>query len=382
MEIPFNRPYLTGEEMKYIKDCLDRHKLSGDGYYTKKINKFIESTFHTPKALLTTSGSASLDMAALLLNLQAEDEIILPSYTFVSTANSFLLTGAKLVFAEIKEDTLNINPKDVEEKLTCMTKAIVPVHYAGVACDMDVIMEIASKNDIKIIEDAAQGVNAKYKGKYLGTIGDIGCYSFHETKNYSCGEGGAILINKDKELIERAEIIREKGTNRSKFFRGEIDKYTWVDIGSSFLPSEILAAFLYAQFEQLDEINNKRKFIFNYYFEHLKELDDQGVLRLPIIPEECECNAHMFYILLNSEKERNKLMDKLKEKNILSVFHYLPLHTSPMGKKLGYKKGDLPITENISGRLLRLPMYADLKVAELDYIIKELYNIINDRGIN
>jgi dTDP-4-amino-4,6-dideoxygalactose transaminase len=380
MEIPFNRPYLTGKEIKYIKNSLNRRKLSGDGYYTKKVNEFIENTFHTPKALLTTSGSAALDMAALLLNLQPEDEIILPSYTFVSTANSFLLTGAKLVFAEIKEDTLNINPKDVKEKITSKTKAIVPVHYAGVACDMDAIMEIANKKNIKIIEDAAQGVNAKYKGKYLGTIGDIGCYSFHETKNYSCGEGGAILINKDKELIERAEIIREKGTNRSKFFRGEIDKYTWVDIGSSFLPSEILAAFLYAQFEQLDEINNKRKFIFNYYFKHLKELEDQEILRLPIIPEGCECNAHMFYILLNSEKERNKLMDKLKEKNILSVFHYLPLHTSPMGKKLGYKKGDLPITENISGRLLRLPMYADLKVVELDYIMKELYNIINDRG--
>jgi len=382
MKIPFNRPYLTGKEIKYIKDSLNRGKLSGDGYYTKKVNEFIENTFHTSKALLSTSGSAALDMAALLLNLQPEDEIILPSYTFVSTANSFLLRGAKLVFAEIKEDTLNINPKDVQGKITSKTKAIVPVHYAGVACDMDAIMEIANKNNIKIIEDAAQGVNAKYKRKYLGTIGDIGCYSFHETKNYSCGEGGAILINNDKELIERAEIIREKGTNRSKFFRGEIDKYTWVDIGSSFLPSEILAAFLYAQFEQLDEINNKRKFIFNYYYKHLKDLEDQGILRLPIIPEGRECNAHMFYILLNSEKERNKLMEKLKEKNILSVFHYLPLHTSPMGKKLGYKKGDLPITENISGRLLRLPMYADLKIAELDYIIKELYNIINERGIN
>ena len=382
MKIPFNRPYLTGREIKYIKDSLNRRKLSGDGYYTKKVNEFIEKTFHTTKALLTTSGSTALDMAALLLNLQPEDEIILPSYTFVSTANSFLLTGAKLVFTEIKEDTLNINPKDVRKKITSKTKAIVPVHYAGVACDMDAIMEIANKNDIKIIEDAAQGVNAKYKGKYLGTIGDMGCYSFHETKNYSCGEGGAILINKDKELIERAEIIREKGTNRSKFFRGEIDKYTWVDIGSSYLPSDMLAAFLYAQFGQLDEINNKRRFIFNYYSEHLKELEDRKILRLPIIPEGRECNAHMFYILLDSEKERNKLMDKLKEKNILSVFHYLPLHTSPMGKKLGYKKGDLPITENISGRLLRLPMYADLKVAELDYIIKELYNIINDRGIN
>lgn len=376
MKIPFNKPYTTGKELNYIQDSINRNKISGDGCYTKRVNELIEKTFHTPKVLLTTSGSTALDMSALLLNIQERDQVILPSYTFVSTANPFLMAGAKLVFAEIKKDTLNIDPEDVERKITSKTKAIVPVHYAGVACDMDAVMEIANKNDIKIIEDAAQGVNAKYKGKYLGTIGDMGCYSFHETKNYSCGEGGAILINKDKELIERAEIIREKGTNRSKFFRGEIDKYTWVDIGSSYLPSDMLAAFLYAQFEQLDEINNKRKFIFNYYYERLKKLEDQGILRLPIIPEGCECNAHMFYILLNSERERNDLMDELKENGIQAVFHYIPLHISSMGIKMGYKVGDLPITENLSGRLLRLPMYTDLGEKELEYIVEKVYRIL------
>lgn len=376
MKIPFNKSYTTGKELNYIQDSINRGQISGDGYYTKKVNEFIEKTFHIPKVLLTTSGSTALDMAALLLNIQEGDEVILPSYTFVSTVNPFLMGGAKIVFAEIKEDTLNIDPDDIKRKVTSHTKAIVPVHYAGVACDMDAIMEIANKDDIKIIEDAAQGVNAKYKGKYLGTIGDIGCYSFHETKNYSCGEGGAILINKDKELIKRAEIIREKGTNRSKFFRGEIDKYTWVDIGSSYLPSDMLAAFLYAQFEQLNEINNKRKSIFNYYYEHLKKLEDRVILRLPIIPKECEFNAHMFYILLNSEKERNNLMDKLKENGIWAVFHYIPLHSSPMGIKMGYKIGDFPITENLSGRLLRLPMYADLGEKELEYILGEIYRIL------
>ena len=376
MKIPFNKPYSTGKELNYIQDSINRNQISGDGYYTKRVNEFIEKTFHTPKALLTTSGSTALDMSALLLNLQPQDEVILPSYTFVSTANPFLIAGAKLIFAEIKEGTLNIDLDDIERKITPHTKAIVPVHYAGVACDMDAIIELANKNDIKIVEDAAQGVNAKYKGKYLGTIGDMGCYSFHETKNYSCGEGGAILINKDKELIERAEIIREKGTNRSKFFRGEIDKYTWVDIGSSYLPSDMLAAFLYAQFEQLDEISNKRKYIFDYYHEHLKKLEDQGILRLPIIPEGRECNAHMFYILLNSEKERNNLMAELKENGIHAIFHYIPLHISTMGIKMGYKVGDLPITKNLSGRLIRLPMYADLGEKELEYIVGRISRIL------
>ena len=377
MKIPFNQPYTTGQELSYIQDSINRIHISGDGYYTRQVNEFIEKTFHTSKALLTTSGSTALDMAALLLNLQPKDEVILPSYAFVSTVNPFLMAGAKIVFAEIKKETLNIDTEDIKRKITSRTKAIIPVHYAGVACDMDDIMELASKNNVKVIEDAAHGVNAKYREKYLGTIGDMGCYSFHETKNYSCGEGGAILINHDEELIERAEIIREKGTNRSQFFRGEVDKYTWVDIGSSYLPSDMLAAFLYAQFEQLDEIDSKRKFVFNYYYKHLKKLEEKGILRLPVISEGCECNAHMFYILLNCEKERNDLMHKLKDNGIHAVFHYLPLHTAPMGLKMGYKMGDLPITEDLSGRLLRLPMYADLSEKELEYIVRKIYRVLS-----
>ncbi|MEA4828348.1 MAG: dTDP-4-amino-4,6-dideoxygalactose transaminase [Clostridium sp.] len=373
--ILFNKPYITSNEQKYIKDSLNKSKISGDGVYTRKVNKFIEQVFDTTKALLTTSCSSALDMSAILLNLKEGDEVILPSYTFVSTANAVVLRGAEPIFADICEETLNINPIDIENKITKKTKAIIPVHYAGVSCDMDAIMEIAKNNDLKVIEDAAQGVNAKYKDKYLGTIGDIGCYSFHETKNYSCGEGGAILLN-DNKLIETAEIIREKGTNRSKFFRGEVDKYNWVNVGSSYLPSDILAAFLWAQFEKLEEINSMRKDIHKTYYDGLKVLQDKGILRLPIIPKECMSNYHMFYILLNSEKERNYLMDKLKKYDISAAFHYLPLHTSPMGIKLGYKKGDLPKTEDLSGRLLRLPMYAELKNEEINYIVEKIYHLM------
>ncbi|WP_236896259.1 dTDP-4-amino-4,6-dideoxygalactose transaminase [Clostridium beijerinckii] len=374
--ILFNKPYTTEKEEEYLKDCLLRAHTHGDGYYTKQIHKFIEDTFNSPKALMTTSCSSALEMAAILLDLKKGDEVILPSYTFVSTANAIVLRGAKPIFADICEETLNIDPSDIEKKITKNTKAIFPVHYAGVACDMDYIMNIAREYNIKVVEDAAQGVNAKYKGKYLGTIGDIGCYSFHETKNYSSGEGGAILINNDKELMRRAEIIREKGTNRSQFFRGEVDKYSWVDIGSSYLPSDILAALLYAQFEKLDEIQNKRKNVYEKYYNGLKELEKEGKLRLPIIPEYCESNYHMFYILLNSEEERNHLMDKLKENGISSVFHYLPLHNSHMGISLGNKQGSLPITENLSSRILRLPMYANLKNEEIQYIISEIYKTL------
>lgn len=372
--IPFNKAYITEKEYEYVRDAVRRNHISGDGYYTKKVNKFIEDTFTTNKALMTTSGSSALDMAAILLNLKDGDEVIMPSYTFVSTANAVVLRGAKPVFADICEDTLNINPKEIENKITKNTKAIFPVHYAGVSCDMDYIMNIAREYNLNVVEDAAQGVNAKYKGKYLGTIGDIGCYSFHETKNYSSGEGGAISINNDANLAIRAEIIREKGTNRSQFFRGEVDKYTWVDVGSSYLPSDINAAFLLAQFEKLDQIQQKRKNIYKLYYEGLKELQDKEKLKLPTIPEYCESNYHMFYILLNSEKERNELMDKLKENEILSVFHYIPLHTSPMGIKYGYKLGDLPITEDLSGRILRLPMFMELKEANIQYIIENIKN--------
>jgi dTDP-4-amino-4,6-dideoxygalactose transaminase len=374
--IPFNKAYVTDKEYEYIKDAVNRNHISGDGYYTKKVNKFIEDAFNTKKALMTTSGSSALDMAAILLDLKEEDEIIMPSYTFVSTANAVVLRGAKPVFAEVCEDTLNIDPKDIERKITKKTKAIFPVHYAGVSCDMDYIMKIAKQYNLKVVEDAAQGVNAKYKGEYLGTIGDIGCYSFHETKNYSSGEGGAILINNDEELAKRAEIIREKGTNRNQFFRGEVDKYTWVDVGSSYLPSDMLAAFLWAQFEKLNEIQEKRKNIYNAYFSRLKFLQHKGKLILPNIPEYCESNYHMFYIFLDSERERNYLMNKLKEKNIDAVFHYVPLHTSQMGRKLGYKEGELPKTENLSSRLLRLPMYVELKEIDIEYIVENIEKIL------
>ncbi|OOM77945.1 dTDP-4-amino-4,6-dideoxygalactose transaminase [Clostridium puniceum] len=374
--IPFNKAYITDKEYIYIKDAVNKNHISGDGHYTKKVDSFIEKTFDVKKSLMTTSCSSALDMAAILLDLKQDDEVIMPSYTFVSTANAVVLRGAKPVFADISENTLNIDPKDIERKITKKTKAIFPVHYAGVSCDMDYIMNLAKEYNLKVVEDAAQGVNAKYKGKYLGTIGDMGCYSFHETKNYSSGEGGAISINRNENLIKRAEIIREKGTNRSQFFRGEVDKYTWVDMGSSYLPSDILAAVLWAQFEKLNEIQQKRKNIYETYYEGLKNLQQKGKLRLPFIPEECESNYHMFYILLNSNEERNYLMDNLKEKEINSVFHYIPLHVSPMGKKLGYKIGDLPKTENLSGRLLRLPMYVDLTKEEQIYVINSIHKIL------
>lgn len=373
--IPFNKAYITGDEGKYVKDAIARNQICGDGYYTKKVHEFMEKTFNTKKALMTTSCSIALDMAGILLDFKKGDEVILPSYTFVSTANAVLLRGVTPVFADIQEDTLNIDPVEIEKRITKKTKAIFPVHYAGVSCDMDAILAIAGEYKVKVVEDAAQGVNAKYKDKYLGTIGDIGCYSFHETKNYSCGEGGAILINYDDELIERAEIIREKGTNRSKFFRGEVDKYTWVDIGSSYLPSDMSAAFLYAQFKKLNEIKSLREKVYNYYYKSLRDLEDKGILRLPVIPEDCLGNYHMFYVLLNSEKERDYIMDRLKENGIWAVFHYVPLHMSPMGKQLGYKEGDLPKTEELSGRLLRLPMYAGLTEEEQGYIVDNIYNI-------
>jgi dTDP-4-amino-4,6-dideoxygalactose transaminase len=372
--IPFNRPHLSGKEYVYIADAVSRQQISGDGHYTKLVGGFIERTFNTKKALLTTSCSTALDMAGILLNLKEDDEVVLPSYTFVSTANAVLLRGAKPVFADIQEDTLNIDPNDIEKKITDKTKAIFPVHYAGIGCDMDRINQLAKQHKLFIVEDAAQGVNAKYKDQYLGTIGDIGCYSFHETKNYSCGEGGAILINSSQEMIERAEIIREKGTNRTKFFRGEVDKYTWVDIGSSFLPSDMLAAFLYAQFENLNTINEKRKKVFDYYHEMLIPLEKKGLIRLPVIPKNCTTNYHMFYILLQSEQERDRLMAMLKANGVLAIFHYIPLHMSPVGRKFGYHPEDLPKTKDLSGRLLRLPMYVDLSVSDQELIVNLIYN--------
>jgi len=377
MKIPFNEPVIIGKEKKYIQQVLKKKHLSGDGEFTQRCTKLMEQTFGAPKILLTTSCTHALDLASLLIDLKEGDEVIVPSYTFPSTVNSFMLRGAKPVFIDIREDTFNIDEEQIVGRITSKTKAIFPVHYAGIGCDMDTINNIARKYDLFVVEDAAQGVNAKFKDRYLGTIGSLGAYSFHETKNYVCGEGGAIVIN-DKKFIERAEILREKGTNRSKFFRGEVDKYTWVDIGSSFLPSEILAAYLYAQLENMDKILNKRKKIYEYYAENLEELAIQNKIRLPVIPSDCTPNYHMFFIILPIEAQRDKLMNYLKQKGIMAIFHYIPLHLSPMGEKNGYKKGDLPITEALSSRLLRLPFYYNLSRQNQNYIIKEIKDFFRD----
>ena len=374
-QISFNKPFLAGKELYYIAQAVLSGHTSGDGQFTKKCQVLMEKTFKAKKILLTNSCTAALEMAAILCEVGPEDEVVLPSFTFVSTANAFYLRGAKLVFVDIQKDTLNIDVTKIEDALTERTKVIVPVHYAGIGCDMDSIMDIANRHKLYVVEDAAQGVNARYKSKFLGTIGDIGTYSFHETKNYICGEGGAIVINNDK-FLERAEIIREKGTNRSKFFRGEVDKYTWVDIGSSFLPSDILAAFLYAQLENMEQINRRREAIFDYYYKALIPLVNDGKLRLPYVSSECESNSHLFYIILNDENTRNELMDYLKSKGILAVFHYIPLHLSQVGRSMGYTDGQLPITEDMSGRLLRLPFYHDMtkdNQAEVVDTIKDFF---------
>lgn len=373
--IKFNEPYYTGNEIVYMQDSLTRKKLCGDGFYTNKVSEFMEKTFKTKKALMTTSCSMALDMSCILAELKEGDEVILPSYTFVSTANSVVLRGAKCIFADIDKQTLVIDLDDVEKKITNKTKAIIAVHYAGVSCDMDRLMEIGKKYGVIIIEDAAQAVNAKYKGRYLGTIGDMGCYSFHETKNYVCGEGGALLINADNsKLISDAEIVREKGTNRSNFYRGQVDKYTWVKMGSSYLPSDILAAFLLAQFEKMEEINELRGAVFNRYFDRTEKLEKLGLVRRPFIPEYNDINYHMFYLITNSNEERNNLLEAFKKEQIVATFHYLPLHTAPMGLEMGYKEGDLPVTEDLSARLIRLPLYADLTEEQIDKIVKVLYD--------
>jgi dTDP-4-amino-4,6-dideoxygalactose transaminase len=378
MKVPFNRPYLTGNELAYMEETLhslrDGGHISGDGKYTRKVQGFIQSGFRANKALLTTSCTSALELATHLLNLKHLDEVIVPSYTFSSTVNPIVMAGARPVFADISPDTMNIDPEDIRRKITPRTRAIYPVHYAGVSCPMDEIMEIAVDHDLRVVEDAAQGVNAKYKGRYLGTIGDFGCYSFHETKNYVCGEGGALLINtRDPEIIERAEIIREKGTDRSKFHRGEVDKYTWVDFGSSYLPSDLLAAFLYAQLEKIDEIQTMRLRLWNKYYSILDRFQKTGTIRLPVIPEYAEHNAHMFYILLHDEHARDRTMRYLKEQGIHSVFHYIPLHSAPFSRQQGYFTCNLPVTDDISGRLLRLPMYAGMSLEEMQ-ILETVFN--------
>lgn len=370
--IRFNVPPYVGKETEYMKAAIDSHKICGDGEFTKRCNAWIEEHTGTAKALLTTSGTQALEMAALLSDIQPGDEVILPSYTFVSTANAFVLRGAKLVFVDIRPDTMNIDEKLIEDAITDKTRAIVPVHYAGVGCEMDTIMDIAKRHNLVVVEDAAQGVNAFYKGRALGSIGDYGCFSFHETKNYSMGEGGAILINRS-EQIEDAEIIREKGTDRSRFFRGQVDKYTWVNIGSSFLPSDINAAYLMAQLEMADEINENRLQSWARYNEGLQDLAQEGVIELPYIPEECAHNAHMFYIKTKDMEERKALISYLKERDIAAVFHYVPLHSAPAGLRFGRFHGEDRYTTKESERLLRLPMYYNLSESNQQKVIDAVH---------
>lgn len=369
--IPFNMPPYVGTENNYIKKAIENHKICGDGEFTKKCSAWIEEKTGTKKGLLTTSCTHALEMAALLLDIKPGDEVIMPSFTFVSTADAFVLRGAKAVFVDIRPDTMNINEELIEDAITDRTKAIVPVHYAGVACEMDRIMEIAAKHGLAVVEDAAQGVMSSYKGKALGTIGDFGCYSFHETKNYSMGEGGALLI-RDDARTEDAEIIREKGTNRSKFFRGQIDKYTWVNWGSSYLPSDMNAAYLWAQLEQAEEINENRLNSWREYYNGLKDLADEGKIELPYIPGECVHNAHMFYIKAKDLEERTALIKYLKDNEINTAFHYIPLHSAPAGIKFGRFNGEDIYTTKESERLLRLPMYYQLTKEDRDKVIDKI----------
>ncbi len=369
--INFNVPPFTGKEMDYIKVAVENQKICGDGQFTKKCNAWIEERTGTAKCLLTTSCTHATEMAALLAEIKPGDEVIMPSFTFVSTADAFVLRGATAVFVDIRPDTMNIDETKIEAAITEKTKAIVPVHYAGVSCEMDTIMDIAKRHNLIVIEDAAQGVMSSYKGQALGTIGDYGCFSFHETKNYSMGEGGALLI-KNQDKVEDAEIIREKGTNRSKFFRGQIDKYTWVNYGSSYLPSDMNAAYLYAQLEMADEINNARLHVWNKYYEGLKELADAGKIELPVVPEGCIHNAHMFYIKAKDLEERTELIASLKENGVLAVFHYIPLHSAPAGRKFGRFHGEDVYTTKESERLCRLPLYYGLTDEQVDYIISQV----------
>lgn len=373
--INFNVPPFVGKEFEYIKQAVDAHKICGDGQFTKKCNAWMEERFHAQKVLLTTSGSTALDMAALLCELKPGDEVILPSYTFSSTANAFVLAGAKLVFVDIRPDTMNIDETKIEAAITERTKVIVPVHYAGVACEMDTIMDIAKRHGLLVVEDAAQGVMSTYKGRALGTIGDFGCYSFHETKNYSMGEGGALVIN-NPAFNEAAEILREKGTNRAKFFRGQVDKYTWVDFGDSYLPSDMNAAYLWAQLEMADEINSNRLETWNAYWKAFQPLSLSGKVILPTVPEGCVHNAHMFYLKLRNLQERTAFINYMKEKEILCVFHYVPLHSAPAGLKFGRFYGQDAYTTRESERLVRLPMYYGLSHEEQMYVcksVKEFY---------
>ncbi len=369
--IPFNRPAIVGKELYYIAQAIQSGHAAGDGTFTKKSHALLEQALGVPKILLTTSCTDALEMCGLLLDIHPGDEVIVPSFTFVSSINAFVLRGGRPVFADIRRDTLNIDETQLERLITPRTKAIVVVHYAGVGCEMDTINAIAAKYNVPVVEDNAHGLFGKYKGRYLGTLGALATQSFHETKNFTCGEGGALLIN-DPAYIERAEIVREKGTNRSRFFRGQVDKYTWVDVGSSFLMSDILAAYLYAQLEAREEIQSKRRQLWEYYYQQLNAWSEENQVQLPIVPVDCEQSYHMFYMLLPTFEARQSLIAHLKAQGISSVFHYLPLHLSDMGKQFGGKPGDCPVTEDLSDRLVRLPFYNDLTEDDQARIVRAI----------
>ena len=370
--IDFNRPAFVGSELEYIQDAIHRGMLCGDGIYTKKCSQWMEKEFDVSRVMLTTSCTHALEMAAFLCDIQPGDEVIMPSYTFVSTADAFVLRGAKIVFVDIRPDTMNLDEKLIEQAITPKTKVIVPVHYAAVSCEIDTIMDIAHRHGLIVVEDAAQCVDACYKGKALGTIGDFGCYSFHETKNFTMGEGGALLFQKE-EYLEKAEILREKGTDRSKFFRGQVDKYRWMDYGSSYLPSELNAAYLYAQLEAKDKIQKKRMEIYEYYHRNLADLAAEGKVEQPYVPQECEHNAHMYYLKVKDMKVRTRLLAYLRENGICSVFHYVPLHSAPAGQKFGRFAGEDVYTTKESERLLRLPMFYNLDMEDVKRIVDVIH---------
>jgi dTDP-4-amino-4,6-dideoxygalactose transaminase len=369
--IPFNRPFIAGKELYYIARAVALGNIGGDGYFTQQCSRLLEERFGCRAVLMVPSCTAALEMAAMLCGLGPGDEVIMPSYTFVSTANAVVRLGADPVFVDIRPDTLNLDDALIEEAITPRTRAIFPVHYAGVGCAMDRILTIAGAYGLRVVEDAAQAVNSWYEGRALGSLGDLGAYSFHETKNYICGEGGALCVN-DPALLPRAEILRDKGTNRQQFFRGQVDKYTWVDVGSSYVPSEVCCAFLYAQLEMLDAITQRRRQIYAFYRHHLQPLEDEGLLRLPYIPEECTSNCHLFYVLLPDGEARDGLIRALGEAGIQAVFHYVPLHSSPMGQALGWQRGDLPVTEDVSARLVRLPFYHEMTEGEQTAVVDAL----------
>ena len=365
--IPFNKPYMTGRELYHIAQAVSFENIAGDGYFTQQCARFLESRFGVGSALMVTSCTAALEMAAMLCDLEPGDEVIMPSFTFVSTASAVMRAGGRPVFADIRPDTLNVDVDHVEQLINERTKALLPIHYAGVGCEMDRLMALADRHDLIVIEDAAQGVNAGYRGRALGTIGHLGCYSFHDTKNFVCGEGGALAVN-DPEMIRRAEILRDKGTNRRQFWRGEVDKYTWVDLGSSFVPSEISCAFLLAQFESMDAMQDRRDQLWNGYQDRLKPLAADGLVTLPTVPVDRRSNSHIFHLLMADERARDDLITHLAEQDIHAVFHYVPLHSSPMGRKLTPEPTQLPVTDDITGRLVRLPMYYELTEADIDRV--------------